>query len=145
MTFVLDKPRLIGAILYLVVDIVYVFSSTNAYASAMKAISGQSKTDGIVAYAPIAWVCMGLGWYFFAAPTALQWAIKTNPLAAGVASGLLFGITVIGTFNFTLTAMFSKWSQIMWRDMAWGISWATLSVTLYTLWASHNTKRGRKP
>ena len=77
---------------------------------------------------------MGLGWFFLAAPTAERWAKTMHPAIAGLLAGLLYGILVIGTFNFTLNAMFDKWAgKIMIRDLMWGIGWGTLVTVIYSV------------
>lgn len=130
MSLTITQLRGIFVGVYLLVDILYVYLSSTVYQSAARSISGKSFPSGTgrMAAAVIAWGCMALGWYFLAAPAAEA----TKSLGKAVLIGFIYGLAIIGTFNFTLTAMFEGWSgSILVRDLVWGISWATLSIGLY--------------
>jgi uncharacterized membrane protein len=131
--------RLIFAAAYIVVDIAYVFASTAAYSDATKRISGEGFVTGRQWAPLLAWTSMAIGWYFLAAPLALKWTRSfKSPWIGGALVGLVLGITVYGTFNFTLAAMFREWSgDILLRDMAWGTSWAIISLTAYSVYTNH--------
>lgn len=129
------KLRLIFAAIYIVIDICYVALSKGAYDNAVKMIQG-SPMSGRIPAALAAYSCMAIGWYVFAAQTAERWALQINPILAGFLSGFVYGLLVIGTFNFTLNAMFNKWSDgILKRDMLWGIGWGTLVTIIYIVLA----------
>ena len=120
--------RALFVVVYLVVDIAYVFLSSSVYKRAAARISSD-----IFPYRPaaivMAWASMATGWYFLAAPL-----VEKEPSRAALI-GLAFGVVVIGTFNFTLSSMFTNWTgAIMYRDLVWGIGWATASLALYA-WA----------
>lgn len=130
--------RLIFATIYIAVDIAYVFVSSAAYGDATKRISGEGFVTGRTWAPLLAWASMAIGWYFMAAPLALKWKDHfKSPWLGGVFAGLVLGIAVYGTFNFTLAAMFRDWSgNILLRDMLWGTSWGVLSLTAYAVAAS---------
>lgn len=130
--------RLIATALYIIGDIAYVMVSSPVYTQAAMKVSGFANTGSItrtriVVSAVAAWTCMALGWYFFAAPVALSWVPKVkSSLLAGILAGFLWGLVIIGTFNFTIAAMFQNWSaNIMIRDIAWGILWSIITLTTY--------------
>ena len=127
------KLRLVFTFIYILVDIVYVGISKKVYDNAAKMIQGTPMSARIPA-ALAAYACMGLGWYVFAAQTAERWSSDIHPILAAAFAGLIYGLLVIGTFNFTLNAMFDKWSNgIMTRDLTWGIGWGTLVTVLYIM------------
>jgi len=131
------KLRLLFTFIYIIVDLCYVGISKGAYDNAAKMIQG-SPMSARIPTALAAYSCMALGWYVFAAQTAEKWSLQMNPILAGFLSGLVYGLLVIGTFNFTLNAMFDKWSNgIMKRDMLWGIGWGTLVTVLYMISAKY--------
>jgi len=132
----MDSSRLIFAVAYIVIDLIYVVSSNPVYDEVVKRIQGSSMRGlkGPMSYFAFvgAYTCMALGWYFFAAGTATLWAKTMHPLKAAFLSGLIFGLTVIGTFNFTVYLMFNEYStSILMRDMLWGVGWATISTMAY--------------
>ena len=109
----------------------YVAMSQSVYSNAVVAIQGHgmpaAKRLPVVL---AAYVCMAVGWFVFVAPSVEG----ARSLGRAAAIGLAYGVAIIGTFNFTLSAMLDKWSgAIMYRDLAWGISWATTSAVIYYL------------
>jgi len=141
----MDTLRLVFTAIYILIDLVYVVFSKPVYDEVVKAIQGEymAPVSGLakgIAFVG-AYTCMALGWYFLAAGTAMTWS-KTNtsssmsPLKAGALAGLVFGLAVIGTFNFTLFLMFKNYNlRILARDMTWGIGWPVVATIIYTLLA----------
>lgn len=134
-------PKYVFVIIYLVVDIIYVYSSTSVYQRVIKSIQGRRTTSqpfGLAAGA-LAYLIMGLTWLFFIPPTikTLQATYKISRTVAGAITGFMFGVAIYGVFNFTNHAMFDNWSwPIMARDLAWGISWLTLLTTSYAYFSA---------
>lgn len=129
----MNKYRLIFVAIYLILDIIYVGLSKNVYDKAVINIQGKPMSSRIIS-ALIAYGCMGLGWFYLAAPRAEKWSKTMHPALAGFLAGLIYGLLVIGTFNFTLNAMFDKWSDgIMIRDLIWGISYSIFITIIYSI------------
>ena len=132
----MDQLRIIFTVIYILVDLAYVVYSKPVYDYVVKQIQGSSmrSLNGKMSYFAFvgAYTCMALGWYFFAAGTATLWAKTMHSLYAAFLAGLVFGLTVIGTFNFTLYLMFDKYTiHILLRDMLWGVGWATTATVAY--------------
>ena len=129
------KYRYIFVAIYLVVDLIYVTLSKGTYDNAVKMIQGKSMPiPARFSSALAAYTCMVLGWFFLAAPTAERWSKTMHPALAGFLAGLVYGLLVIGTFNFTLNAMLDNWSgYIFIRDLLWGISWSIIITTTYSI------------
>jgi len=141
------RIRLIATAIYIIGDIAYVMASSPVYTKAAIKVSGlaniESRTTTRIAVSAVAaWTCMALGWYFFAAPVALSWVPKVKSrLLAGILAGLVWGLVIVGTFNFTIAAMFQNWSaNIMARDIAWGIFWSIATLTAYVYVARGSSK-----
>lgn len=126
--------RLFATIVYITIDVLYVYLSKTIYERAVKSISNVGFPPGRMAAIVMAWMSMGVGWYFLAVPMALSLTPKYGAPLSGAFAGFVYGIAVIGTFNFTQSAMFKKWcGGIMLRDLIWGVGWSTLSVMFYTM------------
>ena len=129
--------RLFFAVLYIVVDLVYVFLSKGVYDAAVTAVQGSPMPTGTsrIIAAVGAWTCMAVGWYFLTTALVAKWvATGMSAAAAGALAGFINGIVVIGTFNLTLHAMFANYgAKIMSRDMLWGIGWVTILTTIYSI------------
>ena len=127
------SKRLLFVIIYIIIDIIYVFSSKRVYDDVATKIQGSPMTNRGLS-AVFAWICMGLGWYYLTSQIALKWSLTMHPVLAGFLAGLIHGLLCIGTFNFTLNAMLNKWSgNIMIRDLSWGIGWSILVTILFTI------------
>jgi uncharacterized membrane protein len=133
----MDKYRLIFVATYLVIDLIYVTISRNTYNSVVKNIQGAYMppiTGTRIGAVFAAYTCMALGWYFLAANQADAWAKRMPAYQAGALAGLIYGLAVIGTFDFTLHVMLDNYDvNIVMRDLAWGVSWAVISTTLYAV------------
>lgn len=132
--------RYIFVVIYLVVDILYVYGSIPVYQKVVKAIQGKTTNQpfGLVA-GVLAYAIMGVAWLFFAPHTILylQKTYSISRVAAGAITGFMLGLTIYGVFNFTNHAMFDNWSwPIIARDLAWGTSWLTALTTLYAYFSS---------
>ena len=130
--------RIIFAFIYLFVDISYVLASQKTYAAVTKRIQGFDFPKGRLLGAVVAYAALTLGWFAFAAPTALQMVSKgTHPAVAGALAGMLYGFVVYGVFNGTLYVMLQEWNvAISMRDMLWGITWASLATCMYAIVAT---------
>jgi uncharacterized membrane protein len=132
------KHRILFAVLYLVVDIVYVAIASPIYMQVVKAIQ-QKETPfnvyrGIAALA--AYLCMALGFVILVAP-AIERLLASGMCAsrAGIAIGFTFGLVLYGVFNFTNYAMFADYTPwILLQDMLWGVTWATTASVLYAMY-----------
>jgi len=129
--------RLFFAVLYIVIDLVYVSFSKGVYDAAVKNIQGSPMPTGTtrIIAAVGAWTCMAVGWYFLTTTLVAKWiAAGMSAATAGALAGFINGIVVIGTFNLTLHAMFVNYgAKIMSRDMLWGIGWVTVLTTIYSV------------
>lgn len=125
-------PRYLFVVIYLIVDILYVYLSQPVYKRVIRSIQG-SVSFGTMA-GVLAYLIMALSWLFFvpAMTASLQKSYRiSRTLAAGL-TGMMLGIAIYGVFNFTNSAMFEKWSgPILIRDLAWGISWLTIISAAY--------------
>ena len=129
--------RLFFAVLYIVIDLVYVSLSKSVYDAAVKGIQGSPMPTGTtrIIAAVGAWTCMAVGWYFLTTALVDKWVTAgMSAAAAGALAGFINGLVVIGTFNLTLHAMFANYgAAIMTRDMLWGIGWVTVLTTIYSV------------
>ena len=134
--------RLLLVIIYILVDIIYVYFSKNVYDAVVISIQGSSMPISIsrVISAVSAWTCMALGWYFLTTSLVDKWlSLGLNPYKVGLMAGLINGLLVIGTFNFTNYAMFTNYTiSLMIRDMLWGIGWVTLITIIYAVLYNKN-------
>ena len=70
--------RLLFAILYISIDITYVYLSKDFYNAAAKNIQGTPMPTVLRFYsAPLAWLSMFLGWFFLVAPYT-EYLVKTK-------------------------------------------------------------------
>ena len=136
--------RLLFAIIYIIVDLVYVFTSKTVYDNVVINIQGSPMPFGIsrIISAILAWTCMSVGWYYLTASyvnTLISSGV--SPLRAGAFAGFINGLAVIGTFNFTTRAMFTNYdAKIMIRDLCWGVGWVTFLTIIYSLVISRISK-----
>jgi uncharacterized membrane protein len=134
------QRRAVFALVYLLVDILYVTLSQPTYVRAVRAIQGEgfpSFTASRRVGAAIAYAALVTGWFVFAAPLATQWARRYPPALAGALAGALYGLVVYGVFNGTLHVMFGAWDvAIALRDMAWGITWGAALTAAYAAYAA---------
>lgn len=124
--------------IYLLVDIFYVTISRSVYNPVIKSISGSEipfEKPGFLFAALFAYASMAIAWLFLVVPTVHYMISKgTQKWLAGIIAGVVYGLAVYGVFNGTLYTMFVGWnSAIFIRDMTWGISWATILTTLFSL------------
>ena len=129
--------------LYLGVDCYYVMSSHAIYQQAVFSIANHDMPAAERQLSILfAYGSMALGWYFLALPALEYWNDKLYRPLAGLLTGLIFGLSIIGTFNFTLNLMFEGWQgAILKRDLLWGVSWSTISIFLYSIFSSPSKKQ----
>jgi uncharacterized membrane protein len=135
--------KLFFLFIYLAGDLFYVVYSNPIYQQSVFAIAHHDMPGAMRPYAILgAYGCMALGWLIFAVPTADRWSGYFYRPIAGLLAGMTYGITLIGTFNFTLNLMFEGWAgAIVTRDLTWGICWSAVSVCLYTIFCKKHTER----
>lgn len=140
-----QQLRILFAVVYIAIDLVYVYLSKGVYDDAVTKVQGGPMPFGLtrIIAAIGAWICMALGWYFLTTTLVDKWiASGMSPIAAGALAGFINGIVVIGTFNLTLHAMFTNYgTAIMTRDMTWGIGWVTLLTILYSIAVQVNSSK----
>jgi hypothetical protein len=124
---------LLVVFIYVFGDVLYHYFSQGYFSPIVSKIRGPSKASPDRAWALVlGWLFLGMGWYLFAAPLAQKLNADMNKLYAGCLAGLVYGLTVYGIVNMLLTVMFSEWTPyVAFRDMAWGIGWACITLTLY--------------
>ena len=135
----MDYLRLAFALIYIVVDIVYVTYSRSVYDAVVHKIQGSPMTlSGTADYLAVlgAYICMALGWYLILTELVKMWVntSKLPPVLSGALVGFVYGLATIGMFNFTTHAMFKNYDwKIVRRDMTWGIGWQTVLAATYAL------------
>jgi len=127
--------RLLFTILYILIDLIYVYTSKSVYDGAVTKIQGAPMPMGgtRILAAVGAWVCMAVGWYFLTTALVSQFIAQgMSRMKAGALAGFINGLAVIGTFNLTSHAMYTNYGgAIMTRDMLWGIGWVTVLTIIY--------------
>ena len=128
------QVQVIFAIIYIVVDICYVALSKNVYDKTVVNIQGTHMPVRILT-AMSAWLCMAIAWFFITTTLVDIWKTKGySPVSAALIAGFITGLTMYGTFNFTVRAMFINYDvPLMVRDMIWGIGWITTLTVIYSL------------
>ena len=135
----MHQLRLIFAAIYLVVDLVYVFSSKPYYENVAKRIQGKGFPAGRWVGGVLAYVALVAGWWFFATTLAHQFVIEHgwHPLLAGAIAGAMYGFVVYGVFNGSVYVMFEGYQHTVFlRDLSWGVLSASLVTAIYTFFAS---------
>lgn len=137
------SARIISTIFYIFGDIIYVMQSAKFY-EAFMIEAGQMipPIHDRWHFALAAYLVMSMGWYTFVIPVAYAWKeSQWCPWRIGLLIGVVYGLTVIGTFNFTLAALLPFWfGWIVWRDIAWAIGWNTLMLWVYFFVLPYQTK-----
>jgi uncharacterized membrane protein len=120
--------RIVFTLAYVINDIIYFTMSKQAYDVATKRIQGTPMVARLTGGA-LAWIALGLGWYFLVAP-----AVEKASLAKAAALGFVYGFAVYGVINGSMNALFTEWrGYIMMRDMLWGVTSVTVLTTVYAL------------
>lgn len=122
------------AVLYLLVDIVYVTLSRSFYEGSVQRIQGSGFPTGRLWAGIVAWLALVTGWALLAAPAADRLrAHGWHPLLAGAMTGLVFAFAVYGVYNMTLYVQFRDYTlDVAARDMAWGMGWAAALTAVYS-------------
>lgn len=123
--------RVVFAIVYLIIDIIYVFLTRNMYFNMVKDIQNKETklnvTHGIAAVG--AYVLLVLGWVVLVA-TRIE--ISKQPIIDGLYLGAVYGAVVYGVFNFTNYVMFQNYkTRVLIQDMLWGTTCATILSVAY--------------
>jgi hypothetical protein len=135
----MDRVRLAFALIYIIVDLVYVTYSRSVYDAVVQKIQGSPMTlSGTADYLAVlgAYICMALGWYFILTEIVKLWVKTSNlpPVLSGAFVGFIYGLATIGMFNLTTHAMFKNYDwKIVGRDMTWGIGWQTVLAAIYAV------------
>lgn len=123
--------RLVFAIIYLAVDIIYVLGARNVYFDMVKGIQYKdTKLNMTHALAAIgAYVLLALGWVVLVA-TRIEGSKR--PVTDGMYFGFVYGLVVYGVFNLTNYVMFQNYkTTVLIQDMLWGTTCATILSLAY--------------
>lgn len=135
----MNVSRTSFAIIYVLIDIVYISITKGTYFKVVQGIQNQeTKVDGsrYVAGA-LAYILLAVGWYVLVAPPI---EASTTPTATALLYGAVYGASVYGVFNFTNYVMFQKYTPyIMAQDMIWGVSWVTILSLLYATYITQQS------
>jgi hypothetical protein len=125
---------IVFALIYIGIDLVYVWSSRGFYESRLNAIQGSgfpNDKSGIYIGALATYAAMAVGWALLVARQITPATTYRKALGVAVA----FAAIVHGVFNGTLYAMFKDWDLMaVSRDILWGLIWIS-TITLLYLWA----------
>lgn len=127
------NDALIFALIYVIVDYIYVYISLGYYDRYIAAIQGKPRANKLDAafVALISYVILGGSWWILVANRLTSESSYWDLLSTGV----IFGIAIYGVFNTTMYVMFDKWDwKVAVRDTLWGTSWATLLSFGYLWW-----------
>lgn len=133
--------RIPFVIVYLIVDIVYVILSRPTYEGRARAIQGTGfpNKKGVIAYALLAYACMGIAWWVLVAERIRA----STPLREVIRLAFVLGLAMYGVFNATLYVMFKEWDlSIFIRDLVWGTTWITLMTILFAITLRYVGRRG---
>jgi len=134
----MDRLKAIFVAIYLIVDVIYVTLSMPFYKAVVARIEGakrpKPKSKGALLLVALAsYALMAIGWLIFVADKARY----TRSVLGGMAYGALYGLVVYGVFNFTNYVLFSQYtSDVLLRDLAWGVTWGALFTGAYTHFAN---------
>lgn len=127
--------------LYLIVDLIYITVSRPAYEAGVRKITGGPGFPSLrPAAAILAYGSMAAAWYFLVVPRVDAAVGLSAKIKAAVLYGTVYGLAAYGVFNGTLYSMFEKYPvELVYRDLAWGISWAIVLTCGYAAWTSVRT------
>jgi len=134
----MDRLKAIFVAIYLIVDVIYVTLSMPFYKAVVARVEGAKmptpKSKGALLLVALAsYALMAIGWLIFVADKARD----TRSVLGGMAYGALYGLVVYGVFNFTNYVLFSQYtSDVLLRDLAWGVTWGALFTGAYTHFAN---------
>ena len=137
----MDRLKAIFVAIYLIVDVIYVTISMPFYKAVVARIEApkrrtpsKPKSKGALLLVALAsYALMAIGWLIFVADKARD----TRSVLGGMAYGALYGLVVYGVFNFTNYVLFSQYtSDVLLRDLAWGVTWGALFTGAYTHFAT---------
>ena len=111
---------LIAIVLFIVVDIPYLYLNNKTYSKATMDISGQSSYTKRYYSALLVYVAIALGTFVLVLPRVRTNTIK-NMIIDSLIFGGVFGLSSYAIFDFTMHFMFNKWSFIISiMDSVWG-------------------------
>lgn len=122
------KHLLVALILFLVLDALYLGSTTNHWNNLLLRIQGDKINIKLIPTICV-YVLIFFGWYYFVYSSYLV----HNSINTAIKDAFLLGLTTYGIYEFTNYAIFDKWDIIsVIMDMSWGAILYTL-VTYLTL------------
>jgi uncharacterized membrane protein len=122
------KHLLIALILFLVLDALYLGSTTNHWNNVLLRIQGDKLSLKLIP-AICVYILIFFGWYHFVYSSYLV----HNSINTAIKDAFLLGLTTYGIYEFTNYAIFDKWDiTSVLMDMSWGAILYTL-VTYLTL------------
>ncbi len=128
-----NKTILVFVFVYLFVDILYVYMSSDYYNSKVINIQGKPMRFNNYKYLSsfISYLILGIIWYYLIG----TYITKEKTIIEIIQRGFLIALATHGVFNTTLFAIFDNWDiYITIRDILWGITWTSLSALLYYLY-----------
>lgn len=132
------KAIVATSFIYLVVDLVYIFTQKPLYDKAVLATQHAPMTTRPL-FTALSYTCLIGGWAIIVPALIIYYSqlypnISSYVVAAVV--GLLYGLIVYGVFAFTNSAILSGWEgRVVWQDVAWGMTGSLLATMLYMLLA----------
>jgi uncharacterized membrane protein len=133
--------KLVFAISYLVLDLIYVGLSKAYYEAVAIGIQGKPFTQSRWMGGVLAYTALVIGWWFFATKLAETLSQRVSPIIAGALAGALYGFVVYGVFNGTMYVMFDGYDiSVVLRDLIWGTISALTITALYSVVANSKNK-----
>jgi uncharacterized membrane protein len=126
----MNQLSYIFAVLHIIIDTIYIYSSNSYYNKVVTKIQGRSMNNmnknGVYISGIIAYTIMAIGWLYFIA-SQIEKGITYNQL---IILCIIYALCIFGVFNSTLYAMFKDWGlYVALRDTLWGVS----SITLFSI------------
>ena len=122
------KHLLIALILFLVLDALYLGSTTNHWNNVLLRIQNSNLNVNLIS-AAFVYFLIFFGWYYFVYSSYLV----HNSINTAIKDAFFLGLTTYGIYEFTNYAIFDNWDIItVIMDMSWGAILYTV-VTYLTL------------
>lgn len=126
----LNKYSYIFALIYIIIDLVYINLNKNFYNNVVYNIQSKKITSKkyTTFVALLAYLILYIGWLYFIANNIN----KNSSYKDIIVMCILYSLVIYGVFNTTLYVLFVNWDvKAMLVDMTWGISWITLISIIY--------------
>jgi uncharacterized membrane protein len=126
----LNKYSYIFALIYIIIDLLYINLNKNFYNNVVYNIQSKNiTTKKYTTYvALLAYLILYIGWLYFIANNINKKSTYKNTIILSI----LYSLVIYGVFNTTLYVLFVNWDiKAMLVDMTWGISWITLISIIY--------------